>query len=103
MFPPPPPSLNLSSSTLNCEEIKEKHRLGNIREQKMKPMYELNPFATEFSFANIDKCDQERTLNAKETISSCRSIINDLIDKSLQSMDAIERASKYTFSSSSSS
>lgn len=60
-------------------------------EQKAKPLSELNPFANEFSLVKTTKKTTE------ENTSSCRLIFDNLIEQSLQSIEAIKKASKYIF------
>ncbi|CAF1533541.1 unnamed protein product [Adineta ricciae] len=57
-------------------------------EQKTKPISELNPFANEFSSSN------QIVSIPKETNSSYQLIFDNLIEQSLQSIDAIKKASK---------
>jgi hypothetical protein len=63
-------------------------------EQKTKPISELNPFANEFS---LTKNNQIVSMNINEKNSSYKLIFDDLIEQSLQSIDAIKKASKYIF------
>jgi len=61
-------------------------------EQKTKPISELNPFANEFSLV---KNNQILTTINEEKCSSYKLIFDDLIEQSLQSIEAIKKASKY--------
>jgi hypothetical protein len=62
-------------------------------EQKSKPITELNPFANEFS---ISKNNSENSMipTSYENMSSYRLIFDHLIEQSLQSIEAIKKASK---------
>jgi hypothetical protein len=59
-------------------------------EQKTRPMSDLNPFANEFS---LPKNNQLVPTNIREK----KLMFDELIQKSLQSIDAIKNASKYIF------
>ncbi len=63
-------------------------------EQKTKPTSELNPFANEFS---LTKNNQLVSTNTNEKHSSYKLIFDDLIEQSLQSIEAIKKASKYVY------
>ncbi|UJR23676.1 hypothetical protein I4U23_026659 [Adineta vaga] len=67
---------------------KEKNDFMTFIEQKTRPISELNPFANEFSLNN------QIIAIPKRTNSSYKLIFDDLIQQSLQSIDAIKKASK---------
>ena len=61
-------------------------------EQKTQTTSELNPYANEFSLGK--NSSNPFVLAKHEKISSYKLIFDDLIEKSLQSIDAIQKASK---------
>lgn len=61
-------------------------------EQKTRATSELNPYANEFSLGR--NSSNPFVSNRSEKIASYKLIFDDLIEKSLQSIDAIEKASK---------
>ena len=63
-------------------------------EQKTRPMSDLNPFANEFS---LPKNNQLVLNEWKTTFVEKKLMFDELIQKSLQSIDAIKNASKYIF------
>lgn len=66
-------------------------------EQKAKPMSELNPFASEFSLVKHNR--QQLVSAPTQPTSAYKVIFDDLIESSLQSIDAIKKASKYVLAS----
>ena len=94
--------LNNSCSNFSSPvPYKERHDIDRnhfltFLEQKSKPMSELNPFANEFSLAK--NANNQSIIVNNEKSSSYRLIFDDLIEHSLQSIDAIKKASKYNIS-----
>ena len=79
---------------LNLIEQKNCNNLTKLPQENIKKISELNPCASEFSSgSNSLKSSKESTENNKDQ-SSYRSIFNELIDKSLQSIEAIKNASR---------
>lgn len=82
-------NLPLPSSLMSNEEKDRKNSNDFLTfiEEKTKPVSELNPFANEFSLV-------QNTKITNEDISSHRLILDNLIEKSIQSIEAIKNASK---------
>ncbi len=93
--------LTNSSSTAFLMSHEEKNNINpndflTFIEQKTKPtISELNPFANEFSLVKNNQI-VTNTIN-EEKYSSYKLIFDDLIEQSLQSIEAIKKASKYIF------
>ncbi len=91
-----PKNLSTNSSFLMSHQEKNDINSNDFLsfiEQKTKSTSELNPFANEFSLVKNDN-NQIVTTNEEKT-SSYRLIFDDLIEQSLQSIEAIKKASKY--------
>ncbi|CAF3425053.1 unnamed protein product [Rotaria sp. Silwood1] len=82
-----------NSSLLSHEKAKDIDSNGFLTfiEQKTKPLSDLNPFANEFSFV---KNNNQIVTTSIENNSSYKLIFDDLIEQSLQSIEAIKKASK---------
>jgi hypothetical protein len=96
-FKPRPAKTHSSSVTFPIGH-KEKNDIDSndfltFIEQKAKPISELNPFANEFSL--IKNNNNQIVPPTNETSSSYKLIFDDLIEQSLQSIEAIKKASKY--------
>ena len=94
--PPIPPLMEQMLPSPRCFENQPKIQSDDFLsflENKAKPMSELNPFATEFS---LPKTPPEPTVDTTPTKDSLsyRLIFNDLVEKSLQSIDVITKAAK---------
>jgi hypothetical protein len=90
-------SLILKNSMTNSASPQDKKETGSedfltFIEQKTKRQSELNPFANEFSFVKTPS--QQTINNNNENMSSYKLIFDDLIEKSLQSIEAIKKSSK---------
>ena len=99
--PPPPPRPLMAPPIANKPNVNlrepprpllsfGRNDFMSFIEQKTKPISELNPFANEFSTNN------QNIPIPKETNSSYQLIFDNLIEQSLQSIDAIKKASKYS-------
>jgi hypothetical protein len=87
--------LTNSSSTSFRISQDEKNDFLTFIEQKSKPISELNPFANEFSL--VKNTNNQIVSMNNEKSSSYKLIFDDLIEQSLQSIEAIKKASKYIF------
>ena len=92
--------LNNPFPTIAPVSYKERHdidrnHLLTFIQQKSQPLSELNPFANEFSV--IKNANHQSVGVHNEKTSSYRLIFDDLIEHSLQSIEAIKKASRYRF------
>ncbi len=91
--------MNYSPSFLMSHEMKNDLHSNDFLtfiEQKTKPISsELNPFANEFSFVKKNTHSNNQIITTNN--SAYRLIFDDLIEQSLQSIEAIKKASKYIF------
>ncbi len=107
-IPPPPPlplPLSSSSSRQEFDSDNPQDDFLTFIEQKTKTtttMPELNPFANEFSFINDKTLTKDSSITTNgidhntvdENHSSYRLLFDNLIEKSLESIEAIKKSTK---------
>jgi len=88
LVPPPPPPM------IKARE-QEDDFLSFIK-QKSRPISDLNPFANEFSLMTTAQPSNRQIIPANNSINPAYKLVfDDLIEQSLQSIDAIKKASQY--------